>query len=254
MLAFEYLAAFNFAALAVAAGFGRSARHLRAATLCACAFAAVLLAVRFAPLTLRAWLPHGYLVAGYWLPALLVEDSAAHSLQQWLRDTDAATVRRLRVPRQLRGVLELCYLLCYPIVPLAFGVVLARGHAEHVTRFWVAVLMSGFVCYGSLPWLTTRPPRLLEGVPAEPHWLATFNASVLHRVSHQLNTFPSGHVAVSLAAALAVLDVSWSGVLFVLVAIGVAIGAVVGRYHYLVDVLLGVVVALGATWLSAVVG
>jgi membrane-associated phospholipid phosphatase len=75
--------------------------------------------------------------------------------------------------------------------------------------------------------------------------MASVNTAVLARVSHQLNTFPSGHVAVSIAAAACVLTVSWpAGLVFAMVAVGVAIGAVVGRYHYVMDVLVGVVVGL----------
>jgi membrane-associated phospholipid phosphatase len=77
--------------------------------------------------------------------------------------------------------------------------------------------------------------------------LRTVNRSVLATVSHEWTTFPSGHVAVSWAVALAVARVSASGGIFLsLIALGVSIGAAAGRYHYVVDVLLGVVVALAA--------
>jgi membrane-associated phospholipid phosphatase len=71
------------------------------------------------------------------------------------------------------------------------------------------------------------------------------NRFVLGRVSHHLNTFPSGHVAVSVAAAISAGRV-WpaAGVVLGAVAAAVAVGAVVGRYHYLADAVLGA--ALGA--------
>jgi membrane-associated phospholipid phosphatase len=80
-----------------------------------------------------------------------------------------------------------------------------------------------------------------------PRGLGAVNAAVLARVSHELNTFPSGHVAVALAAAGCVLSVSAAaGGVFTVVALAIALGAVAGRYHYLADVLLGGVMAIAA--------
>ena len=55
--------------------------------------------------------------------------------------------------------------------------------------------------------------------------------------SIQLNTFPSAHVTATLGSSLALLYfVPTIGLLFVLVSIGIAFGAVFGRYHYTADV------------------
>ena len=76
------------------------------------------------------------------------------------------------------------------------------------------------------------------------------NERVLARVSHGLNTFPSGHVAVSLAAALQVVPISRpAGVMLLAVATAIATGAIVGRYHYAADVLLGAAIGIGASLL-----
>ena len=64
-------------------------------------------------------------------------------------------------------------------------------------------------------------------------------------VSHQRVTFPSGHAAVSLVVALEVSRVTPGfGAAFTAISLLVAAAAVVGRYHYLVDVLAGVGVAV----------
>jgi membrane-associated phospholipid phosphatase len=77
--------------------------------------------------------------------------------------------------------------------------------------------------------------------------VASFNTSVLRTVSHQFNTFPSGHVAVATAVALTVLPVSiGAGALFGIVAVGIALGAAAGRYHYGIDVLAGALVGVAA--------
>jgi len=147
---------------------------------------------------------------------------------------------------------EIAYLLCYPLVPAAFAVVFVLGTRSDITRFWIAVLLAGYACYGSLPWTAARPPRLISA--PDPIFFARANAAVLGRVSHNMNTFPSGHVAVSLAAALVVCSVSaaW-GAGFLVVAGAVAVAAVRGRYHYLVDVLVGAGVGLGAFATAAAV-
>jgi membrane-associated phospholipid phosphatase len=135
-------------------------------------------------------------------------------------------------------------------IPLTFAAVFAWGTIADVSRYWTAVLLAGFTCYGTLRWTAARPPRLLQELPIE-GTLARTNAYVLGRVSHQLNTFPSGHVSVSIAAAIAVAQVSTiAGAIAGIVAAMIAVAAVTGRYHYLVDVLLGAVVGVASSMLS----
>jgi membrane-associated phospholipid phosphatase len=146
---------------------------------------------------------------------------------------------------------EIAYLLCYPTIPAAFAVVFVAGGREDITRFWIAVLIAGYACYGSLPWTAARPPRLISA--PDPIFFARVNAHVLGRVSHNMNTFPSGHVAVTLAAALGVCSVSMAwGLAFLALAMAVAVAAVRGRYHYLVDVLVGAGVGVVAFVTAAV--
>jgi membrane-associated phospholipid phosphatase len=122
-----------------------------------------------------------------------------------------------------------------------------EGSAADVNRFWIAVLMAGLACYATLPWLVSRPPRLAERNVLPPRQIAAANVFVLGRVSHQLNTFPSGHVAVSFASAACVASVSTTaGAIVALMATAIAVGAVAGRYHYVIDVLIGVLIAAAA--------
>jgi membrane-associated phospholipid phosphatase len=75
-----------------------------------------------------------------------------------------------------------------------------------------------------------------------------FNLWILRRASIQANTFPSAHVAIATACALTMLQLCplWVGLGFLAIAIGIALGAVTGRYHYAADAILGVAVALAA--------
>jgi membrane-associated phospholipid phosphatase len=151
-----------------------------------------------------------------------------------------------RAPRSLVELLELAYLCCYPMVPVGFASLYLAGLPEESDRFWTAVLLAVFGCYGVLPWLPTRPPRAIEGRPRQSSGLVRrINLRVLGVASVQLNTFPSGHAAASLATALAVgARLPLAGFLLGLLALAIAIGSVVGRYHYAADALAGAVLAV----------
>lgn len=259
VLNFEALAIAYFTALAAAAPFTawRGLARWRAA-LCSAALAALILAITCTTaIGVRVWLGHAYLVAGYWLPALLVTRGASSKFKEWLLRSDLWWRRHgLTLPGWLSHGMELSYLLCYLLVPWAFIVIWMYGDSADVDRFWTAVLAAGFVCYGTLPWLVASPPR--TDVRLMPHTainerssLRDANIFVLARVSHGHNTFPSGHVAVSVASALMVIPVSsLAGLTMIVVAAGIAAGAVAGRYHYGIDVLLGIGIGIAASLLA----
>ena len=199
-------------------------------------------------------LPLVYLLIGYWLPALLVGHPNSRAEQYLLRFD-----RRLfgsaglssfveRTPRLVLEYFELAYLFCYAVVPIGFAWLVLAGFGGEADMFWSTVLLASFGCYGVLPWLPTRAPRVLEGPPpCERALIRKLNLYVLGRASVQWNTFPSGHTAASLATALVVAAyMPMAGVVLGLVAVSIAIGSVVGRYHYGADALAGAVVAIAA--------
>ncbi len=197
-------------------------------------------------------MPFVYLLVGYWLPALLVSTPDAR-LEQWLLDvdrqlfgTDGLRAFEQRGPRALVEYLELAYLLCYAVVPAGYAWLLAAGYHHEANRFWSIVLLAAFLCYGMLPWLPTRAPRALESDrPRGRSTVRQLNLAVLSRGSVQWNTFPSGHTAASIATALAVgTHVPAAGVVLGAIAVSIAIGSVVGRYHYAADAIAGVLVAI----------
>jgi membrane-associated phospholipid phosphatase len=247
MLPFEVLSALWFSALAVTALAMRRRPHARRALLLSATLVVlVLITGRMASATIRAWAGHVYLLAAYWIPSLLAAGVAGTWFEEWLVSSDTRWRRYVNgLPAWLAHVCEFAYLLCYPLVPTAFLVVWTRGDDMDVNRFWMAVLGAGFACYGALPWLVSRPPRLTSGERTRARGVARINALVLNRLSHQLNTFPSGHVAVSVASALGVWAVSPpAGAVIGAIALGVSLGAVTGRYHYVVDVVAGAAVGV----------
>jgi hypothetical protein len=208
----------------------------------------------------RGVMPLLYLLVGYWLPALLVRDPNLRferrliDVDQRLFGLDGLVRFEQRAPRVLIEGLELSYLLCYAVVPAGYACLVYAGHgAGDIDRFWFVVLLASFACYGLLPWLATRAPRAVERREgAARSSIRKLNLMVLDRASVQWNTFPSGHTAASLATALAVgSDLPLAGMLFGLVAAGIAAGSVVGRYHYAADALAGAAVAVLAFAMAA---
>jgi membrane-associated phospholipid phosphatase len=264
MRGYEGLAVVYFGGLALATLAVPGPRRVGAMLLALAASGAVAAAALYGSDTLRAWLPHVYLVAGYWLPAFIAQRTAdATKFERWLRRTDdVLRPESGALPVFFKELTELAYLLCYPLVPASFAVVWLVGSSADVDRFWMAVLPAGYACYVSLPWLVSRPPRL-AGVPHAPadgrsriparHRIADANLCVLGRVSHELNTFPSGHVAVSLASAVCVGWVSpTAGALVGVATVAIALGAAAGRYHYVLDVILGLIVGAAAVALALI--
>jgi hypothetical protein len=196
--------------------------------------------------------PLVYLLAAYRMPALLVgayspafEQRLAAFDQRWLQGRERAFAKR--ASRAVLEGLELAYLFCYPLVPAGWLCLHFISGADQEERYWTAVLLAAALCYGALPWLPTRPPRATERPVPNRSSVRRLNLLVLDRMSVQLNTFPSGHVAIAIAAALAVaVALPLAGGLLGLVAFGITIGSVVGRYHYAADAVAGVIVGLAA--------
>jgi membrane-associated phospholipid phosphatase len=96
--------------------------------------------------------------------------------------------------------------------------------------------------------MPTRAPRAIEpSRSATRSTIRQLNLAVLNRASVQWNTFPSGHTAASLATAFAVgLYMPLAGVVLGVIALSIAAGSVVGRYHYAADAIAGGVAAIVA--------
>ena len=205
------------------------------------------------PPALDVVIPALILLGGYWLSGLLFVRPEAR-IERWLQSVDHAVLRRMlawyrHAPRFVTEYFELSYLLVYLAVPAGATTLALAGHADQVGRFWTVVLLAEFACYGMLPWIQTRPPRALEAPnpPARTHIIRRLNHRIVNRASIQANTLPSGHAAGALATALAVgSSMPMAGAVFVMLALSIAVATVLGRYHYLVDTVLGVLVAIAA--------
>ncbi len=149
--------------------------------------------------------------------------------------------------RWAMAILELAYISCYVVVPLGLVVLYWNGLERHVPEYWAVSLLATYPCYAFTAFFPTQPPRILEKKPTETVTgkIRTFNLWVVRSFSTELNTFPSAHVTATLGSSLVLLHFIPSvGLVFVLISIGIGLGAVMGRYHYAADVLLAAILTL----------
>jgi hypothetical protein len=214
-----------------------------AAGLALCALTA---ALPFTPVVHEWIAPPVLLLAAYWSSGLLF----AGPMPRWERRLNAID-DRLRVDaraagmaRPLRELLEAAYAGVYPLIPCALAVHVLMVPQPDPARFWTVVLVTDYLCFGTLPWIQTRPPRAFRPDP----WtspIRRFNLRMLGAASIRVNTFPSGHAAEALAAALLVAAAPWPWSLALgVAALLVTAATVFGRYHYAADALAGWAVAL----------
>jgi membrane-associated phospholipid phosphatase len=223
---------------------------------------ATLIAAKGLPLVLsplaasvvRDWLPAALVLFVYWQAGeffLRVDEK----FQAWLGRLDeriaAPLLRwlaRSRLGAAVAAYLELAYLLCYAMIPMSLAALYMLRLARHADYFWAVVLTSTYLSYGMLPFIQTLPPRMLPEpwltpLPVNP--VRTFNLWILRHASIHANTFPSAHVAASIAAALVLVRLTpWGvGLAFGAIAAGIAFGTFAGRYHYAGDSIAGALVA-----------
>jgi membrane-associated phospholipid phosphatase len=245
-------------------------RQLKVAALAAGAITTIL-AVRFtipffstpSSSVVRDWLPAALLLVPYWQigqffrgPNQNLQKRLA-ALDRFLFAIPIHHPARKRLGTALALYLELAYLIAYPLIPLGLAVLYSAGLRHRADQYWAAVLLATYVCLAVTPFVQALPPRMVADYiifDIPPTKVRALNQWILHRSSIQAVTFPSAHVAASMAASLVLLAfVPWVGLVFTWLALSIAVAAVVGGYHYAGDVLLAalivVVVFLGLHWL-----
>lgn len=153
----------------------------------------------------------------------------------------------------LSELLHMGYFSYYFVVPgAALGAFLASGD-EGLERYAVTVAVAFYLCYVCFAVFPVTGPRYLfaapSGPPAEGPFYALVHA-VLEAGSSKGTAFPSSHVAAALAALLALRREArgWFRVFLPFVLL-LVLGTVYGRFHYGVDALGGIAVAVLA-WLA----
>ena len=225
-------------------------RRLQIAAIGVASAAGVFAIGHHAPAAVRDWAPAIAILIGYYLSGRFFVRPSPW-FERWLIASerrllgDPAT-RFAAWPRPLIVYLELAYFSCFLLVPAGFAVLAAAGRSSLADRYWTMVVAAEFAAFAPLSLVQSRPPWLIERpvVLSNP---AIHGAGVrwVEAFTIRANTFPSGHVAGSLAVAFALADaMPAAAAIFLLVSLSISVACVVGRYHYVVDVIAGAVVAL----------
>jgi PAP2 superfamily protein len=210
----------------------------------------------------RDWVPAALLLVAYWQTGEFFAEPD-HSVQERLAAFDRSFFKAVHIQPAKTSIgplsalyLELAYLLVYPLIPLGVAALYVAGLRHYADYYWVVVLLATYACFAITPFVPALPPRVLigyDGFEIPPNSLRTLNRWVLRRASIQAITFPSAHVASSAAATLVLLRLQpRAGLIFLWVALSIAVVTVVGGYHYAADVLFALLVAvlvfLGTRW------
>ncbi|HEX3438483.1 MAG TPA: phosphatase PAP2 family protein [Pseudacidobacterium sp.] len=208
----------------------------------------------------RDWLPVVLMLVPYWQtgqffmgPNEKIQSRLAE-IDRWL--LNLIPVKTWTLGRYTRLTLEWAYMFCYPQVPLGLAVLYAAGLRQYASTYWFIVLVPTYFCYAITPFVPALPPRSIikqQQTRATSSKSRVMNLWILEYGSIQAISFPSAHVASALAISFVLLRfVPIAGVIFLIVSFWISVAAVVGGYHYAIDVLLGAIVALlvGAAWLA----
>lgn len=231
-------------------------RRLQVTALSVGTAASILAVAHNAASVVRDWAPGVSTLVGYYVSGRFFV-APSRRVEQWLLSWDRRllgdpSIRFAAWPRPLLACLEIVYIGCFLVMPAGFAVLAARGRSDLADHYWTIVMAAELGAFAPLIFIQTRPPWLVERKPARPD-------SVVHRAAARMvehftiraNTFPSGHVAGSLAVALAVIDTMPAiGLLFLLLAGTISVATVVGRYHYVIDGIAGAALAV-AVWTVA---
>jgi membrane-associated phospholipid phosphatase len=209
---------------------------------------------------LRDWAPFLYVSVAYYLTGYLFIAPSEH-LEAWLLKWDHRwlgdpTTRFAHWPWWLVAYLDVIYTGCALLLPGGFAALALTGHSSSANRYWTMVLAADLGAFAPLSVFQTRPPWRIEKpavlAASRLHGLASF---VVKNATTGANTFPSGHVAVTIAVAVGVMSaLPLLGGFLLVIAASIAVACVVGRYHYTVDVIAGAALGLGVCAVAAAFG
>ena len=204
---------------------------------------------------LRDWLPAPVILIAYFATGQFYVAPSA-KVEAWLSGWDArliGTATFESLPRALRVYLDLVYDFCFLLIPAGFAALIWAGASASADWFWTLVSLAEYGAFATLPWVQARPPWAIEPPRAvDRTGIRRFSLVWINRVTIRANTFPSGHASGSLAVALALMAAGPGlAIVFGVLAVSIAVGSVVGRFHYALDAITGLLLAL-LVWCSMI--
>jgi membrane-associated phospholipid phosphatase len=162
----------------------------------------------------------------------------------------------------LPAVLQLSYVLVYALPFFVVAMVYVYRRRPLIDVLLTIYLLGLFLAYAQFPFWPSEPPRTVfpgDDAPTVDTWIRSLNLWMLGSYGIHTSVFPSAHVSGAFAAVFGIWqifrDVRWLRWTTLIYAILIAVSTVYGRYHYLVDALAGLAVAVLASligrWLLA---
>ncbi len=214
---------------------------------------------------MRDWYPVSLMLLAYREIGWFAPSQYAHDFERAWESWDRVLLNEygLRAALEALGpvipnVLELSYLLVYPIPSFGLAVLYLTRHRERADRFLVAFLLGILICYTLFPLFPSEPPRTAfpgQDLPTHTTPLRRLNLWLLGGYGIHTSVFPSAHVAGAFSAAFTMLRILPErrriGWFLLFLAISIALATVYGRYHYAADASAGFVVSLAAQAVAA---
>ncbi len=206
----------------------------------------------------RDWLPLGFIQLAYREMGWFAPQHHTYELEDawivWdrllLNDWHLRTAIEFLGPL-LPAVLELSYSLVYAVGPFSVAILYLYGRRGEVGQFLVTLVLGTVLSYALYPYFPSEPPRAVfpdADMPQIVTVFRRFNLWILSGGGIHTSVFPSSHVSHAFAAAFAMRrvlpDKKWAGRSLLVLAVSTSIATVYGRYHYAVDGLAGLVVAM----------
>jgi membrane-associated phospholipid phosphatase len=201
---------------------------------------------------LRDWLPVALMLVPYWQTGQFFT-VPNQKIQSWLVESDRRLAKLLHpgvlaFGRYTRLSMEWAYSLCYVLPVAGLAVLYAAGMRRYALTYWPIVLVPTYLCYALTPLVPALPPRDITGKASAAGTRTksrVFNLWIQQYASIHAISFPSAHVACALAISIVLLHyVPVAGAIFLVIAIWIGVAAIVGGYHYALDVWLGAAMAL----------
>ena len=181
-------------------------------------------------------------------------DADLEAIDNWLMSATPSLILEKWLHPLLSDIMSSCYFLFLPY--LAFSMFWYLFSPLHVAKRFYAGLFSlygiGFLGYLTVP---AAGPYLAMAdrfvKPVEGGWLTTVNATLISAGSNGTDVFPSLHCAVS--CYLLFFDRKfkpWRYYIYLLPCIGLWFSTIYLRYHYLVDLIAGFILAVFSLWLA----
>jgi len=218
---------------------------------------------RVATSVVRDWLPLALALLAYREVGWFAVPHPGHALElRWVTWDHAFLRGGAKAAIEVFGpvlpsVLEMAYTLVYFLPPFCLVMLYVSGHRKNADRFLFVFATAVLLCYVQFPLWPSEPPRIVfpgEDAPAYQTIFRQFNWWMLASYGIHTSVFPSTHVAGAFSAAFGMRRAMsariWLRRLLFAMATLIALATVYGRYHYLADAIVGLVMAVLALALS----